>query len=302
MRSNLAEGLLLSGGLDTSILAFILSKHRKGPAITVAFEEAKAPDLEYASLVVKRLGLEYCLHVFERDELFEALRQVIVILRSYDPMEIRNSVSIFLGLRTARALGLKSVMTGDGADELYAGYSFFFDMGREELKAYLKRVWEIMDFSSHRIGKHLEVDVKEPYLEPRFKAFSMKLDPALKVRAEGGQTYGKWVLRKAFEGLLPDEILWREKMAIEFGSGTTLLPTLLNEMISDVDFEEDRKKYHEEDGVVIRDKEHSFYYDIFRSEVGVPRPDDPSARTCPQCTSNLPKGVTFCRVCGAFPV
>ncbi|MBC7129627.1 asparagine synthase, partial [Candidatus Bathyarchaeota archaeon] len=172
----------------------------------------------------------------------------------------------------------------------------------EDVESVLRHMWEIMFFSSVPMGKALGVDVKTPYLDPDFKDFAMKLSVEYKIREEEGKMWGKWIMRKAFENILPPEIAWRRKDPIEVGSGATTLPSFFNRKISDSEFEEKRKKYLETDKVTIRDKEQLFYYEIYREEVGVPHPEDPSGKICPQCNSNVPENMSFCRVCGAYPV
>jgi asparagine synthase (glutamine-hydrolysing) len=146
------------------------------------------------------------------------------------------------------------------------------------------------------------MNVKLPYLDPEFKSFAMEIEPQYKVRSEKGQIWGKWILRKSFENILPKEIVWRAKTPIEYGSGTTMLPNLFDQKISDQKFEGKQRKYLEKDKVTIRDKEQLFYYEIFRRVIGVPHPYNPQGRTCPQCNSNVPKAASYCRTCGAYPI
>jgi asparagine synthase (glutamine-hydrolysing) len=124
----------------------------------------------------------------------------------------------------------------------------------------------------------------------------------LKIGTEKGRTYGKWILRKAFEGILPGEIVWRVKTLIECGSGTITLPDLFNRRISDADFDVKRRKYLDEDGVKIRDKEQLFYYEVYRSSMGVPHPTSLEGKICPQCNSNVDGKASYCRTCGAYPI
>jgi asparagine synthase (glutamine-hydrolysing) len=152
------------------------------------------------------------------------------------------------------------------------------------------------------IGKSVEVEVKIPFLDPDFKSFAMELDSQYKIQEERGTKWGKWIMRKAFEDVLPQEIAWRTKDPIEAGSGTTTLPSFFNLRIDDSEFDNKRKKYLEEDKVTIRDKEQLFYYEIYRSTIGVPHPTDPKVKICPQCNSNVPERTSFCRTCGAYPV
>lgn len=296
---NIADGILLSGGLDTSILAYLASKWMKPKAFTAALQNAPAPDVKYAKSVAKRLGLRHLVHRFNEDELYAAIRAVIKAVESFDPMEIRNSVTVYIGLKKAKENGISTVMTGDGCDELFAGYSFLFGLGKERLNLELHKIWEVMSFSSTHSAKALGIEVKLPYLDPEFKRFAMEVDPDLKVRSENGQIWGKWILRKAFEGLLPEEIVWRAKMPIESGSGTATLPKFFFTSIPDVEFHEKRSKYLKEDEVVIRNKEQLFYYEVYRSAVGVPHPTGLGGKLCPYCNSSMPAASSYCRICGS---
>jgi asparagine synthase (glutamine-hydrolysing) len=299
---NLAPAILLSGGLDTSILASIGSRHASLKAFTVAFDEAEAPDLRYAGRVAKHLGLEHSIHLFSRTEVFQTVPQVIEVVHSFDPMEIRNDLPIFIALKHVKNSRLGAVMAGDGCDELFAGYSFLFDYGEEQLRLELKKMQHIMRFSSIALGKVLGVEVRLPFLDPEVRAFAMKLSPSYLIRGAKGQRQGKWILRKTFEEVLPKEVVWRVKTPIEYGTGTTILPKIFDSKISDEEFDRKRKKYLGEDRVALRDKEQLYYYEAYRAVVGVPRAEEPSAKSCPMCNSNVHVGGSYCRTCGAYPI
>jgi asparagine synthase (glutamine-hydrolysing) len=301
VRRNLTDGLLLSGGLDTALLACMASRYTKPVCITVAMRGAPTPDVGYARLVASQLNLEHYVHNFGDDELEEGLRASVRVMRSFDPMEIRNSAAIYVALKSGRGRGLESFMTGDGADELFGGYSFLFGLTRAELEAEFQKLWADMRFSSVYLARDLGVEARLPFLDPRFKALAQNLDVRLKVRSEGGQVWGKWVLRKASEKLIPTEIAWRAKVPIEVGTGTTILPWLFESRIADADFEKRKRKYLREDGVTIRDKEHLYYYQIYRELVGLPSASG-GDRRCPQCGAGLDEKASFCRTCGAHPV
>jgi len=302
VENNPADGILLSGGLDTSILAVIASKFFSLKSITIAFQNSSAPDVEYAVLMASKLGLKHIIHVFNEDELYDAIAMVVKTMKSFDPMEIRNSVTIYVGLRVAKKNGVSTIMTGDGSDELLAGYSFFFGLEREKLDLELKKMWNVMVFSSLPLAKTLGMEAKLPYLDQDFKDFAMKLDSQYKIQTENGRTYGKWILRKAFEENLPREVAWRVKTPIEYGSGTTTLPNIFNKKISDTEFDEKRRRYLAQDRVTIRDKEQLFYYEVYRSLIGVPYQTSIKGKTCPQCNSNIAENATYCRICGAYPL
>jgi len=302
VKKNLGEGILLSGGLDTSILAVIASRFISLKAVTVALKNVPAPDVEYSVLMANRLGLRHTVHIFDEDELYDAISIVVKTMKSFDPMEIRNSVSIYIGLKAAKESGIRTVMTGDGCDELFAGYSFLFSLKKEKLDLELEKLWSVMAFSSVPLARVLGMEARLPYLDPDFKDFAMKVDSRYKVQTEEGQVYGKWILRKAFEGILPREVVWRAKTPIEHGSGTTTLPSLFNRKVSDMEFDEKRRGYLDQDGVTIRDKEQLFYYEVYRTLIGVPHPTSVEGRICPQCNSNISENATYCRVCGAYPL
>ena len=302
VRRNLTDGLLLSGGLDTTILAYLATKWVKPGCVTVALRGAPAPDVDYARMVAGRLGLKHYVHYIDSDEMDEGIRAAVRVTKSFDPMEIRNSATIYVALKAGKNRGLSAFMTGDGGDELFAGYSFFFGLDREQLDMALQKMWSFMKFSSIDLARDLGVEVRLPYLDPQFKALATGLDVGLKVRKEKGRVWGKWILRRAFENIVPPEIAWRVKAPIEVGSGTTILPSLFAGRIPDLEFSEKKRKYLDDDGVVIRDKEHLFYYETYRREFGRPSIGASGTKTCPDCGSNVEEGNSFCRICGAYPV
>ena len=302
VRRNLAEGALLSGGLDSSIVAALASRHGLRRAFTVAYGGADAPDLRYAKLVARRFRLKHVIYCFDESEAREAARAVVKILRTFDPMEVRNSIPIYLGLKAARESGVRSMLTGDGGDELFVGYSYLLELDFEKLQQELEKLWSTMKFSSTSLGEALGIDVKLPYLDPDFKRLAMRVDLEFKVRRDRSQPWGKWILRKAFEGILPEQIVWRSKTPIEAGTGVLRFSSSLVESSSDEEFEDKARRYLENDGVVIRSKEQLFYYEIYRSTIGIPRDvNRGSGKQCPFCNSAVGSSI-YCRICGAYPV
>jgi asparagine synthase (glutamine-hydrolysing) len=304
VQKNLTDGILFSAGLDTSILATVASKFSRLKAFTCAFQGAPAPDIECAKLMATKLKLGHYIHYFTEDEMFEAVPLVVKTLQTFDPMEVRNSLTVFIASKFAKDNGADSVMTGDALDELFAGYLWLFDLEKEKLDMELLKMWDTMTFSSVPMGKAVGVEVKTPYLDPDFKSFAMKLDSKYKIQEERGRKWGKWIMRKAFEDVLPEEIAWRTKDPIEVGSGTTILPSFFNLRIGDSEFDNKRKKYLEGDKVTIRDKEHLFYYEVFRSFFEPPAEifSDVQGKLCPQCKSKVDIRSNFCRICGAYPI
>jgi len=301
---NLTEDMLFSGGIDTSILATILSKHVRIRGFTCVFKEANALDIKYSKLMAERLNIEHHMNPFGEKEVFEAIPDVVKVLDSFDPMEVRNSITINIGLKFAKSYGSTKLITGDGADELFAGYHMYYRHvgNKEKLSAMLKKMWGIMAFSTGILGENLGIEVRQPFLDPEVQKFAMNLDPRYNVQKERGEVWGKWILRKAYEDVLPPEIRWRDKNPIEVGSGTTILPKYLGKKISDSEFAAKKKKILETDNVKIRDKEQLIYYEAYREVVGVPYAKDPDARTCPQCNSNVAENAVVCKTCGAYPI
>ena len=305
VEKNLTDGMLFSGGLDTSVVAFETSKFTNIELFTVAFENSPALDLKYAKLMANLLKMNHTVHFFGDTEMQSAIRAVIKVLKLFDPMDVRNSVAAYVALTVAKEHGIKGVMTGDGLDELLGGYNWLFNLSDQERKDNLFNMWWVMQFSSVPMAKSLGMDSKLPFIDPAFREFAYRLDPKLMIREEHGKTWGKWIMRKAYEGLITDKILWRKKTPLEFGSGTTIFPQVFNEKIPDSYFQEKVKLYREADKVTIRDKEHMFYYEVFRSHFGVPSEvfKDNEGKQCPHCKAI---GGTleskFCKVCGAYPL
>lgn len=304
VEKNLADGILFSGGLDTSIIAFEASKRRQITAITVGFKHGPAKDLEFAKKMAGFLGIPHRIYIFNDDEMVKAVNEVIAVLKVFDPMEVRNSVPVSIGLKLAKEIRMDSVMTGDGLDELFLGYPWLFHLPEEELKNRLSTMWEEMLFSSIPIGEAMGINVKTPFLDAEFRDFAKKIDIKLKLNVKDGEKHGKWLIRKAYENLIPDEIVWRSKAPLEIGTGTTVLPKFFEKQIEDGYFEEKRRQYLENDRVKILSKEQLFYYEIFRKLYGKPSEvySAGDGKVCPNCKASLRKDTTFCRVCGAYPI
>ncbi|MEW6377015.1 MAG: asparagine synthase-related protein, partial [Thermodesulfobacteriota bacterium] len=223
--------LLFSGGLDTSILAGLNPEMR---AITVSLESF-GEDIPYAELVAGNLNLTHYHRIVTAEEAISSIPNVIKILQSFDPA-IPNDLAVYFGLIYAKELGVKEIMTGDGADEIFAGYDYMKKI--KDLNPYLKRIASSMSFSSNKLGDFFGIKIRQPYLDREFVNFALKIPIEFKVREEDGKTWGKWILRKAFEGLLPPESIWQDKRPLEYGSGMTKLREIISSIISDEEFEE----------------------------------------------------------------
>jgi len=331
--------ILLSGGVDTSILAeaaFAVYNQNAGSedggghgdqdrpakpltgAITVLCTD-QATDEFYATQIAARTGLVHQVVKITLDSVLEELDFCIRTLQTFDPMELRNSIVIARGLSIAKSLGYKSVMTGDGADELFAGYSFLHNMSAERLQAYSDRLTKTMRFSGVILAKTLGLQLVQPYLDPEVIAFSQQCTRDEKInyhdhpqerewqdRLSGRQLHGKFILREAFE----EEAFsaWRKKEPIEVGSGTTVLPKLFQESMTPEDLKKEQDQILTEEGIKIRDVEHLQYFRVFKKVFG----DDLSTYPeklkkdgrdpCPGCGFNLTSPEqTFCVICGQWP-
>lgn len=281
-----AEGILFSGGLDSSILA---SLSPRSSLFTVSLS-SYGEDSEYAHLTAAYLGMGHHSVRVEIQEAFEAIPQVIGILRTFDPA-IPNDLATYFALQLAREKGVSSVMTGDGADELFCGYSYMFDL---DLESYLPRLAKRMRFNSAPLGKTLGISIKQPFLDEEFVEFALEIEPILKVVRKERKTWGKWILRKAFEGELPHQILWQEKRPIELGSGFSNLRKIIEAKISDEEFQKKQREY----SIKFLNREHLYYYEIYRKVVGeMPSPQGEELE-CPFCGVGMDKQALHCRICG----
>ena len=294
-----AECLLLSGGLDTSILAGPAKDSGTKAALTVLATE-NAPDGPFAAAVAAKAGFVHHVVRTDLDDLLREVPFVVRTLKTFDPMEIRNSAVIARALRQANADGYRTAMTGDGADELFGGYSYMWDKPDGEFEAYSERLARIMRFSSIALGQALAVDVRTPYTDADIVAFAIGLRKADKVGVHEGVRMGKYVLRLAFPEV---ETRWRRKDPIEVGSGSAALPAYFERRISRERFSEEAARVGSVHRVEIRDPEHLAYHRVFREAFGdnppIPRfESDP----CSKCGFELSSRETnFCVTCGAWP-
>lgn len=232
-------------------------------------------------------------------DLAAALPDLIRTLGTFDGMFLRNDVVVAEGLREIARRGLTSCWTGDGADELFAGYSFVFQKPPREIEQTIARLAGTMSFNGPRIGAALGVDVRSPYIDPAIIDLALSLAGEDLVVDHDGQRLGKAPLRRAFAEMLGARHAFRRKDPIEIGSGATALKTFMSDQVPD--FPGEAAGILAEDGVRIRDAERVAYYRIYRGLFGPPRGDVALPKSCPDCRSRGPEG-TYCRVCGAYPI
>jgi len=232
-------GVLISGGIDSSIIAAIaarLSARRveemdQVPAWwprlhSFAIGLKDAPDLLPARRVAEHIGSVHHEFHFTVQEGLDALSDVIYQLESFDVTSVRATTPMYLLMRKIRAMGIKMVLSGEGADEIFGGYLYFHKApnGQELHDETVRKLQKLHLYDCARANKASAawgVEARVPYLDREFLDVAMSLAPDVKVprNADYKKPIEKWPLRKAFEGYLPDEVLWRQKEQFSDGVG-----------------------------------------------------------------------------------
>ena len=294
-----SDWIALSGGLDSSIIANLMKKE-KAHAMTIITKDFVGTDLTYAQIMAKHMGIPLSLMHIDLEQVLEAISETIKILGNFNDIEIRNSVVPYIYLKSLKDIGINSVITGDGADEVFAGYNFLLKKNEDELVSELSRIKKIMHFPSKEIGESLNMKVEMPFLDNAVLEFSENITISEKINTKDGNRFGKWILRKSFENDIPYSIVWREKSPMQDGSGTANLTNLFNSIITDKIFLQKKNDILEKDGVYIRTKESLHYYECFR-EINTVKNSN-SENKCPDCNYEINENSKFCRMCGKFPI
>ena len=289
----------LSGGVDSSIIAYFL-KDRNLKGVSIITEDFISNDLTYCQKIAKELKIPLVIFDVKTSVILDAIHETIRILKNFNDIEIRNNVVMYLAIKWAKENGEESIITGDGADELFAGYNFLTHKSSEELEKEIKRICSVMHFPTQKIGKDLGVKIESPFLSEEVIDFAQKIPANLKIKEENGKRRGKWILRKAFEEHISKQIIWREKSPMQDGAGTAGLTNLFNSVINEETFVEKKLTIKKEEDVIIRNRESLHYYEIFRKLFGTPV-DGKAENRCPYCKYNV-ENSKFCRMCGAFPI
>jgi asparagine synthase (glutamine-hydrolysing) len=280
-------GVLLSGGLDSSLIASITSRLIKSkPSIwgqnlhSFSIGLKDAPDLKYARIVADFLGTIHHEFHFTVQEGIDAIEDLIWHLETYDVTTIRASTPMFLMSRLIKSLGIKMVLSGEGADEILGGYLYFHNAPTdlEFHKECVSRVKGLHNFDCLRANKSTMawgIEARVPFLDKAFMELAVSLDPALKLHTKDDSStekIEKYALRKAFEKdengdkYLPDEILWRQKEQFSDGVGYNWIDGLkefIESQITDEEFEtsiKDKSKYNTD---IPKNKEELYYRQIF---------------------------------------
>ena len=289
----------LSGGLDSSILAYFLKK-RKPNGIAIISDDFVSTDLTYCQTISKETNIPLTIYNVTTSSILEAIENTIKILKNFNDIEIRNNVVMYLSLKWAKDNNQNSIITGDGADELFAGYNFLVNKPENELESEIKRVCSVMHFPTQEIGKALGIKIESPFLNEKVIELANNIPANLKVKEENNIRHGKWILRKTFENYIPMQIAWRKKSPMQEGAGTVGLTDLFESIINEETYVEKKLLVEKNDQVVIRSRESMYYYEIFKKLYGSPVQDEAEIK-CPYCKHEV-NNSKFCRMCGAFPI
>ncbi|MEA2217572.1 MAG: hypothetical protein QOJ35_198 [Solirubrobacteraceae bacterium] len=275
MMGDVPVGVFLSGGLDSAIVAAVAARHleRHGERLqTFAVGTEGSADLLAARVVADHVGSEHRERVYTAREAVRMLPHVVRAIEHFDPSLVRSAVPNFL-LAEMTARHVKVVLTGEGADELFAGYEYlrgFVDPValQAELMRTLHGLHDLNLQRCDRVTMAHGLEARVPFLDRQVIAFAFGLPMAWKQSQPG--ELEKRLLRRAFEGWLPDEILWREKAEFGDGSGARdVLSTTIEESVTVRDFERERDSVDPP----LRTREELAYHRIFAEHLPGVRPE-----------------------------
>ena len=228
MVADVEVGAFLSGGLDSSIIAALAAKATDRPLKTFAVGAEGSPDVSAARAVAEHIGSDHHELVFTAEDLAEVLPRVIYHLESADVDLVRSAMPTYFATVLARRQ-VKVVLTGEGADELFAGYRYHHAYAgqpralADEITRSLGTMHNINLQRVDRITMSRGLEARTPYLDRDLIDFAQSIPASLKMKISddgSGETIEKWILRKACEDLLPADLIWRKKAQFDEGSGT----------------------------------------------------------------------------------
>ena len=297
LMSDVPYGVLLSGGLDSSVISAIAAKYAQRRVETGGREAAwwprlhsfavglkGAPDLAKARMVAEHIGTVHHEINYTIQEGLDAIRDVIYFIETYDVTTVRASTPMYLLARVIKSMGIKMVLSGEGADEVFGGYLYFHKA--PNAKAFheetVRKLSKLHLYDCLRANKSLAawgVEGRVPFLDKEFLDVAMRLNPQLKMCP--GQTVEKKIVREAFAHMLPSEVAWRQKEQFSDGVGYSWIDTLkqiTSERVSD------EQMAHASERFPInppRCKEEYFYRSIFTEHF----PSESAARSVPSVPS-----------------
>jgi asparagine synthase (glutamine-hydrolysing) len=252
LMSDVPYGVLLSGGLDSSVISAIAKKFSGHRIETQDKNEAwwpqlhsfavgliGSPDLAAARKVADHIGTIHHEINFTIQEGLDAIRDVIYHLETYDVTTIRASTPMYLMARVIKSMGVKMVLSGEGADEIFGGYLYFHKAPNPKSfhEETVRKIGKLHLYDCLRANKSMAawgVEGRVPFLDKEFMDVAMRLNPKDKMAIDGKME--KWILRKAFEDYLPESIAWRQKEQFSDGVGYSWIDTLkvvASEKVSD---------------------------------------------------------------------
>ncbi len=297
LMSDVPYGVLLSGGLDSSVISAIAARYASHRVENDGATEAwwprlhsfavglkGAPDLAKAKLVAERIGTVHHEINYTIQEGLDAIRDVIYFIETYDVTTVRASTPMYLLARVIKSMGIKMVLSGEGADEIFGGYLYFHKAPTPEEfhKETVRKLSKLHLYDCLRANKSLSawgVEGRVPFLDKEFLDVAMTLDPSYKMCP--GKEIEKKVVRDAFSDMLPEEIAWRQKEQFSDGVGYSWIDTLKQITASAVS---DEQMAHAAERFPInppRNKEEYYYRSIFAEHF----PSDSAARSVPSVPS-----------------
>lgn len=264
-------GMLLSGGLDSSIIAAIANEIQPGiPAYTVGLKDGDAPDIENAALMAKHLGVEHKQYLFTAEEITEMVPEAVWKLESFDEDCISGAISNL----TASAFAAKDtacIFSGEGGDELFGGYHLLKDLPTEYEQ--LKMMHTLVDIAYNTAVQRLDrgmfgnsLGYRTPFIDSEVIAFALQIPVRWKIRENGeGQVIEKWLLREAFRDLLPEKIYKRVKLRFSAGTGTD---TVMDEIAAGKGYVKkfNEKTRHTPGGYYLNSPKELWYYELFKGK------------------------------------
>jgi asparagine synthase (glutamine-hydrolysing) len=247
LMSDVPYGVLLSGGLDSSITSALAKKFASKRVESNDEQDAwypqlhsfsvglkDAPDLKAAKIVADHIGTIHHEINFTIQEGVDAIRDVIYHLETYDITTIRASTPMYLMARAIKSLGIKMVLSGEGADELFGGYLYFHKApnAKEFHEETVRKLDKLHQYDCLRANKSLAawgIEGRVPFLDKEFIDIAMNINPEDKMIKNG--RIEKWILREAFKDYLPESVLWRQKEQFSDGVGYSWIDSL-KELVS----------------------------------------------------------------------
>jgi asparagine synthase (glutamine-hydrolysing) len=266
LMSDVPLGVSLSGGLDSSIIS-LLASYDMNDLHSFAVGVEGSSDLQAARLVADFLGTHHHEYIYSEQDMLKALPEVVFYLESFDPALVRSAIPNYFLAKMASE-HVKVLLTGEGADELFAGYSYLKRYeSPDDLQRELVYITNALHNTNLQRGDRMSMahglEARVPFLDVSTVSTALSLPPLWKLQRSG--RVAKSLLRRSFDGRLPDEIVHRPKMKFSKGAGSSDLLRLQAEAkISDQRFLKEKARFQREWDYPLQNKEALFYYDMLR--------------------------------------